>query len=355
MNHIEVVSLSKSFGDKLVVKDINFTIEKGSFTVLLGPSGCGKSTTLRMIAGLEAPTSGQILINNQDVTHQSPSQRGLSMVFQSYALFPHLNVRENILFGLKIRKVAQKIREEKLIKVANLVGLNELLDKKPAQLSGGQKQRVALARAFVAEHSLCLMDEPLSNLDAKLRHEMRIEIQALQKRLGMSVLYVTHDQTEAMSMADHVILLNDGKIEQQGTPQMLYQKVSSIFVGTFIGTPPMNIVKLTKNKEQITINTQKIELNNANGIPQGDSYLGIRCEDVIINSTHDGIQGTVMFQDYHGSDTILGISLGGDLEEKPFLVRIQGHDVHKIGDTIGMVWHEDKIHIFDSLGKRKEC
>jgi len=353
MSHIEIVSLSKSFGNKQIVKDINFTIKKCSFTVLLGPSGCGKSTILRMISGLESPDSGKILINGMDVTTKASSKRGLSMVFQSYALFPHLSVRDNILFGLKVRKVNKKIQEEKLNKAIKLVGLDEFLEKRPGQLSGGQKQRVALARAFVAGHSICLMDEPLSNLDAKLRHEMRIEIKALQKRLGMSVLYVTHDQTEAMSMADHVILLNNGTIEQQGTPQELYQKVATIFIGSFIGTPPMNILKLN-NKEIQTDNNQKAPLSYSNNTSVEDTYLGIRPEDATISTTEEGLKGTILFQDYHGSDTILGIKLESFVTEKPFLVRIQGHDSHRIGDKIGIVWNEDKIHIFDSNGKRKD-
>lgn len=353
-SHIEIISLSKSFDGQQVISDISFTIKKGSFTVLLGPSGCGKTTILRMIAGLEESDSGKILLNGEDIMHKSPSQRSLSMVFQSYALFPHLSVRENIIFGLKIRKVKKKVQEEKLEKVARLVGLSEVLDKKPGQLSGGQKQRVALARAFVADHPLCLMDEPLSNLDAKLRHEMRIEIRELQKRLGMSVLYVTHDQTEAMSMADHVILLNNGKIEQQGTPHELYQKVATTFVGNFIGTPPMNILKLHKSKEVITISNKEIKLNYLNRISDGEFFLGIRPEDVKINKVQDGVEGTVLFQDYHGSDTILGISLDGVTYKKPFLIRIKGQEQYCVGEKINVALDEKKINIFDSQGKRKE-
>jgi len=353
-SHIDIISLSKSFDGKQVISDISFTIKKGSFTVLLGPSGCGKTTILRMIAGLEESDSGKILLNGEDIIHKSPSQRSLSMVFQSYALFPHLSIRENIIFGLKIRKVKKKAQEEKLEKVAQLVGLSEVLAKKPGQLSGGQKQRVALARAFVADHPLCLMDEPLSNLDAKLRHEMRIEIRELQKRLGMSVLYVTHDQTEAMSMADHIILLNNGKIEQQGTPHELYQKVATTFVGNFIGTPPMNILKLHKSKEVITISNKEIELNYLNRISDGEFFLGIRPEDVKINKDQDGIKGTVLFQDYHGSDTILGVRLDGVTHEKPFLIRIKGQEQYCVGEKINVAWDEKKINIFDSQGKRKD-
>lgn len=353
-SHIDIISLSKSFGGKQVISDINFEIQKGSFTVLLGPSGCGKTTILRMIAGLEKSDSGRILLNGKNIIDKNPSQRSLSMVFQSYALFPHLNIRENIIFGLKIRKVKKSIREEKLVKVAKLVGLSDVLDKKPGQLSGGQKQRVALARAFVADHSLCLMDEPLSNLDAKLRQEMRIEIKDLQKRLGITVLYVTHDQVEAMSMADHIILLNSGKIEQQGTPQELYQKAATTFVGKFIGTPPMNILKLHKEKEAITINNKTIKIYGLNNFPDGKFFLGIRPEDVKINKDKNGIKGIVLFRDYHGSDTILGIRLDNNSYEEPFLVRTRGENGYKIGEKINVVWDEKKINIFDSQGKRKD-
>jgi sn-glycerol 3-phosphate transport system ATP-binding protein len=187
--------------------------------VLLGPSGCGKSTTLRLIAGLEQPDSGTIKIGGADVTDRTPAQRKIAMVFQSYALFPHLSVAENIVFGLRVRRVGRAERDARLKRVADIVGLANLLDRKPSQLSGGQRQRVALGRAIIAEGRVCLMDEPLSNLDAKLRHEMRTEIRGLQQRLGITMVYVTHDQTEAMTMADRVVLMHDGRVEQNGTPE----------------------------------------------------------------------------------------------------------------------------------------
>ena len=229
MAAIELTNVTKSWGKTVAVGDISFTVNSGTFVVLLGPSGCGKSTTLRMIAGLEEMTSGKVIIDGRDMSREPPSARRVSMVFQSYALFPHLDTRQNILFGLKVRRIERAERERRLIQVAEMVGLDQLLDRKPSQLSGGQRQRVALARAIVAENSICLMDEPLSNLDAKLRHEMRVEIRALQERLGMTVVYVTHDQTEAMSMADKVILMREGRIEQTGTPgQSLRRPVDEV-------------------------------------------------------------------------------------------------------------------------------
>ena len=217
MHTIAVERVSRYWGDFRAVDDISFSVEAGALVALLGPSGCGKSTILRLIAGLDAPTSGRILIAGKDVTDMPPAQRGVSMVFQSYALFPHLTVAENILFGLKVRKVARAERDRRLAQAADMLGLKPLLERKPSQLSGGQQQRVALARAVVAEAAVCLMDEPLSNLDAQLRLDMRREIRALQQRLGMTMIYVTHDQVEAMTMADRIAVIDGGRVVESGT------------------------------------------------------------------------------------------------------------------------------------------
>src|SRR5947199_3087779 len=244
MSAITLDHVSKNWGPMRAVDDVSLTAEEGSLLVLLGPSGCGKSTTLRLIAGLEQLDGGGITIGGTDVTHLSPAQRKIAMVFQSYALFPHLSVAENIVLGLRVRKVRDAEREARLKRVAGLLGLSKLLDRKPSQLSGGQQQRVALGRAIIAEAPVCLMDEPLSNLDAQLRQEMRQEIRSLQRKLGVTMLYVTHDQVEAMSMADRVILLSSGHIEQNGTPADLYETPANTFVARFIGTPPMNLLRL---------------------------------------------------------------------------------------------------------------
>ena len=205
MNYIQLKDVSKFWGTTKAVENLNIEIKKGEFVIFLGPSGCGKSTTLRLIAGLEEVSSGQIEIDGRNVNNTDPANRNVSMVFQSYALFPHLNVAENIIFGLKVRKVEKNERNARLVKVAEIVGLEDLLNRKPSELSGGQRQRVALARAIISDNPICLMDEPLSNLDAKLRHQMRVEIRELQKKLGITMIYVTHDQTEAMSMADKIV------------------------------------------------------------------------------------------------------------------------------------------------------
>ena len=253
MNSIETHRLIKEWGPVRAVDSVSFQVPKGTLTVLLGPSGCGKSTILRMIAGLETVTSGQITIGGEDVTYRDAAKRGVSMVFQSYALFPHLNVRENILFGLKVRRVSVTEREKRLIDVAKMVGLDGLLERKPANLSGGQRQRVALARSIVSQQPVCLMDEPLSNLDAKLRNEMRDEIRLLQQKLGLTMIYVTHDQTEAMTMADQVVLLRDGHIEQTGLPYELYERPATAFSARFIGSPPMNLIQLNQIEDQTAL------------------------------------------------------------------------------------------------------
>jgi sn-glycerol 3-phosphate transport system ATP-binding protein len=241
MSSIETPNLIKEWGRIRAVDGLSFQVAEGSLTVLLGPSGCGKSTILRMIAGLEEVTSGKITIAGQDVTYKDAAKRGVSMVFQSHALFPHLNVRENIVFGLKVRGVSAAKRKKRLSEVAALVGLDGLLHRKPVKLSGGQQQRVALARSIVSQQPVCLMDEPLSNLDAKLRNEMREEIRALQQKLGLTMIFVIHDQTEAMAVADQVVLLQSGRIEQIAPPHELYERPATAFAAHFIGSPPMTL------------------------------------------------------------------------------------------------------------------
>ena len=254
MNYIQLKDVSKYWGTTKAVENLNIEIKKGEFVIFLGPSGCGKSTTLRLIAGLEEVSSGQIEIDGRNENNTDPANRNVSMVFQSYALFPHLNVAENIIFGLKVRKVEKNERNARLVKVAEIVGLEDLLKRKPSELSGGQRQRVALARAIISDNPICLMDEPLSNLDAKLRHQMRVEIRELQKKIGITMIYVTHDQTEAMSMADKIVLMNEGHIVQQGKPKELFENPSHMFTAKFLGNPPMNIIETEHDGESHFIN-----------------------------------------------------------------------------------------------------
>ena len=318
MSAIQLDRVVKGWGSARAVDGVSLTADEGSLLVLLGPSGCGKSTTLRLIAGLEQPDSGTVLIGGADVTHLTPAERGIAMVFQSYALFPHLSVAENIIFGLRVRGVSRAERDSRLKRVADIVGLAQLLDRKPSQLSGGQRQRVALGRAIVAEARVCLMDEPLSNLDAKLRHEMRIEIRALQQRLGITMVYVTHDQTEAMTMADRVVLMRDGHVEQNGAPEKLYSQPATAFTARFIGTPPMNLIE------------------------GGERTIGIRPEHIRIVS-QDGRAARVRSVEHLGADSIVLCELDG----QAISVRQDGFSKAAPGDEIGLAWARSDEHQFD--------
>ena len=244
MAEIIFENVGKSFGDTKVIENLNLTIEDGKFTVLVGSSGCGKTTLLRMIAGIGPATYGRILMDGKDITHQPPEKRDIAMVFQNYAIYPTMSVRENIEFGLKNKKVPKPERDRRIAEYAEIVGMTPYLDRKPSDLSGGQRQRIALARAMVKKPSVFLMDEPLSNLDAKLRAAMRVELIELQRRLGTTFVYVTHDQIEAMSMADTIVLMEKGEIQQIGSPEQIYHEPANIFSAQFIGTPPMNIMEL---------------------------------------------------------------------------------------------------------------
>ena len=342
MSAIEVKNLSKSWGDIDAVKNVSFSVKEESFTVLLGPSGCGKSTILKMLSGLENVTSGTIKIENKDVTEVEASKRGVSMVFQSYALFPHLNVKENIQFGLKVRKVPPAEREKRVNEAAKVVGLSDLLDRKPANLSGGQRQRVALARSIVSDQSVCLMDEPLSNLDSKLRAEMRDEIRDLQKRLGLTVVYVTHDQVEAMSMADQIILLNSGEIIQKGSPEEIYNYPNSIFSAQFIGLPPMNILKL-KDLDIASLskeNQEKIKASN-NSI-----NLGIRPEHLVFSKK--GLPVVVNGIDYFGGETVFKVS---HLDQEFFLREPRQPKIN-LNDKLNISWSPDDMHLFKKNNQR---
>jgi sn-glycerol 3-phosphate transport system ATP-binding protein len=250
MKRVELIDLSKSYDKQVnVISNINVTIEPGEFFVLVGPSGCGKSTMLRMIAGLEEITSGTLKIGDDIANHLPPSKRELSMVFQNYALYPHLTVEQNIAFGLNVKKIKKDVQQQRVTEVAAMLGLTDFLRRKPRELSGGQRQRVALARAIVSEAPICLMDEPLSNLDAKLRSQMRSEIRRIQRELNITMIYVTHDQVEAMTMGDRIMILHKGKIQQIGKPIDIYNNPANPFVATFIGAPAMNLADARIDKE----------------------------------------------------------------------------------------------------------
>jgi sn-glycerol 3-phosphate transport system ATP-binding protein len=340
VSEIVLEKVTKRFGRVKAVDAVSFRAEKGKFVVLLGPSGCGKSTLLRLIAGLEDVSEGKVFIEGRDVTALDPTKRRISMVFQSYALFPHLTVEENIVFGLKVRRLPALERKKRLERVAELVGLTERLEHKPQQLSGGQRQRVALARAIVSENRICLMDEPLSNLDAQLRHDMRVEIRALQQRLGITVVYVTHDQVEAMSMADHVILLREGHIEQEGTPAQLYARPATTFAARFIGTPAMNLVALADGPQGAVIRGAREAVLAGRG---AGLTLGIRPEHIRLVD-EGGVPGAVISAEYHGADTVVTARVG----EEQLLVRAPGQVALAAGSQVRLGWEPGALHIFDA-------
>jgi sn-glycerol 3-phosphate transport system ATP-binding protein len=342
MVSVALNSVTKSWGATAAVDQVSFTVAAGDLVALLGPSGCGKSTTLRLIAGLEETSGGTISIGGRDVTTAPPSKRGIAMVFQNYALFPHLSVAENIVFGLKVRSVSRAERDERLAHAAGILGLKGLLERKPSQLSGGQQQRVALGRAIVAEAPVCLMDEPLSNLDAQLRVEMRREIRELQKRLGITMVYVTHDQVEAMTMADQVVLMRNGRIEQDGPPDELYENPATIFVARFVGTPPMNVVPLAS-----VLNHGGEALGPPPGRDPATLAVGIRPEMTELRES--GIAADVVAVEYLGADTLVETRIDGH----NFIVRRPGKVRAAAGDKVHIGLSRSALHWFDlATGQR---
>ncbi|MFO1295196.1 MAG: ABC transporter ATP-binding protein [Rubrivivax sp.] len=354
MSAIELKHIDKLWGSTQALADITLAIAPASFCVLLGPSGCGKSTTLRIIAGLEAATRGTVLIGGRDVTHAAPAERGIAMVFQNYALFPHLTVAANIGFGLAVRRVPRAEAARRIDEAAALLGLSALLARKPAQLSGGQQQRVALGRALVARAGVCLMDEPLSNLDAQLRQEMRQELRELQRRLGLTVVYVTHDQAEAMSMADQVVLLNAGRIEQNAPPRELYARPASTFAARFIGTPAMNLLKLEEGRIAGSAVRPLAAANGAaanagvNGAAASGAqaaHLGLRPETVHLGGP---VQATVAAIEYLGADLVARCTVGSET----LTVRAEGGVDLAPGAAVQLGWRAEDEHFFDA-GRRR--
>jgi sn-glycerol 3-phosphate transport system ATP-binding protein len=355
---VELIDVSKSYDKKTeVISNIDVTIEPGEFFVLVGPSGCGKSTMLRMIAGLEDITKGVLKIGGEEANLLPPSKRNISMVFQNYALYPHLTVEENIIFGLHVKKIGKAERKKRCQEVAEMLGLSDYLKRKPRELSGGQRQRVALARAIVNQAPICLMDEPLSNLDAKLRAHMRSEIRQIQRRLGITMIYVTHDQVEAMTMGDRIMILHEGKIQQIGNPIEIYNKPANPFVATFIGSPPMNI----KNAE-VNAETNEILLTENNRIkfPDTDSTLkgrkkiivGIRPEHLRTPSKEEKEGNKIVVEvvnvEVLGNETIFSFKLGDD----EWLAKWTGQWSIQVGDTIPITINFESVCLFDDETKQ---
>ena len=330
MGQIKLNQVTKTFGDVVVIPPLDLTMEDGEFTVFVGPSGCGKSTLLRLIAGLEDITSGYIEIDGADATNVPPAKRGLAMVFQSYALYPHMSVRKNIAFPMKMAGVPAEEQARRIKAAAEALNLTDYLDRRPGQLSGGQRQRVAIGRAIVREPAAFLFDEPLSNLDAALRVGMRLEISELHKRLATTMIYVTHDQVEAMTMADKIVVLRAGIIEQVGSPLELYHAPCNEFVAGFIGSPKMNLIKGREARKH------------------GAATIGIRPEHIDVSTTSGAWKGVVGVAEHLGSDTFIHVHQTGLADM--VTVRIAGDIAVRHGDTIYLSPQLDKLHRFDAQG-----
>ncbi|GMG82626.1 ABC transporter ATP-binding protein [Paralimibaculum aggregatum] len=332
MGRIVLKKVTKSFGETNVIPPLDLEIEDGEFVVFVGPSGCGKSTLLRLIAGLEDVTSGNIEIDGTDATAAPPAKRRLAMVFQSYALYPHMTVRKNIAFPMKMAGMPEDEQKRRIDSAAKALNLTDYLDRRPGQLSGGQRQRVAIGRAIVREPAAFLFDEPLSNLDAALRVGMRLEISELHERLATTMIYVTHDQVEAMTMADKIVVLRAGHIEQVGSPLTLYREPRNLFVAGFIGSPKMNLIE-----------------GNA-AAQHGAHAIGIRPEHIEVSDQSGEWQGTVMVSEHLGSDTFFHVQDTGLAET--MTVRASGEVGFKHGDTIFMTPRADQLHRFGKDGLR---
>ncbi|QTJ66158.1 ABC transporter ATP-binding protein [Rhodococcus sp. ZPP] len=350
MARIRLDGVSKRFGTTPVVQDVNLDIADGEFLVLLGPSGCGKSTLLRMIAGLESLSTGRILLDDVDVTATPPRHRDVAMVFQSYALYPHLTVAKNIGFPLRTRGRSRQQIREKVTDVATALGLIEHLDRRPGALSGGQRQRVALARAMVREPGAFLMDEPLSNLDAALRSATRTELTSLHRRLATTFLYVTHDQVEAMTMASRIALLNGGRVEQIGTPSELYDAPRSTFVAAFLGSPPMNLIDATIVDRAGELHAVADGLDAPLGLPAGAASwpravtVGIRPERLHFDTPDARLRGVVTAIENLGGDEIVHISVGAT----SLAVRAPRPVPVRVGDATGLDVDPRDLHLFES-------
>ena len=356
MAQVELKNLSKKYGKVTAVQNMDLIIPHNQFLVLVGPSGCGKSTTLRMIAGLEEITGGEIFINDERVNDKDPKDRNVSMVFQNYALYPHMSVEENLGFSLKIAKVKSEEIEKRVNEAVSILGLEDLRSRKPSQLSGGQRQRVAMGRAIVRRPDAFLFDEPLSNLDAKLRTQMRTEIKKLHQKLKTTIIYVTHDQVEAMTLADRIIIMKDGYIEQIGSPIEVFSKPANVFVATFIGSPPMNIfsaeiinsnnnikIKLDDNLYFDCTEDQKNKLQNKKNI-----FLGIRAEDIMpidnnTNTSFWSFKRNVDIVEPLGTETQLFITIS----DKEIISRMYNPYEVNVGDELTFQVDPSKVHFFD--------
>jgi len=336
-----------------IVKNADLNIKDGEFVVLVGPSGCGKSTTLRMIAGLEDATSGDIVIGDRVVNNVSPKERDIAMVFQSYALYPHMSVFENMAFGLRLRNLPNHEIERSVKQASELLGLEKLLQRKPKELSGGQRQRVAMGRAIVRKPQVYLMDEPLSNLDAKLRVQMRAELQKMHRRLGVTTVYVTHDQVEAMTLGDRIVIMKDGIIQQADSPLNLYERPSNLYVAGFIGTPSMNFIPVTLQDGELIASGFRVSLPEERR-SEVDAYngkalvLGVRPQDLTDAPSSLTMQANVEVIEPLGSENYLYCSAGKDM----VAARVDGRSAVRAGDTVTLGFKPEQFHLFDAASEQ---
>ena len=349
MASVSFHNIQKNFGDVKVIHGISFDIQDGEFVVLVGPSGCGKSTLLRMLAGLEDISGGEISIDGRVINELESKDRDIAMVFQSYALYPHMTVRENMAFSLRLRKADAQTTEERVANAARILNLDKLLDRFPRELSGGQRQRVAMGRAIVRDPKVFLFDEPLSNLDAKLRVAMRAEIKALHQRLKTTTVYVTHDQIEAMTMADRIVVMHDGIVEQIGTPLELFDRPGNLFVAQFIGSPAMNVFKGTvQNNTVQALGAQWAMPTGVTSATQGHQvYLGIRPSD--LNLASSGIAAKVVVVEPTGAETELLLQIG----EQSLTLVMHGRTDVKPDDTVYLQFDANKAHVFDATSEQR--
>lgn len=352
MATVNLQDATKRYDDGVIgAEDVSLDIKDGEFLILVGPSGCGKTTTLEMIAGLQRPTSGDVVIDDRVVNDVPPQDRNLAMVFQDYALYPHKTVRGNMLFGLKYTTdLSKEEREEKVEEVAELLGIDQLLDQKPGQLSGGQQQRVALGRAIVRDPEVSLLDEPLSNLDAKLRTQMRAELQQLQDELDVTMIYVTHDQTEAMTMGDRIAILNQGNVQQVGTPSEVYNQPTNEFVGKFIGSPSMNVFDATVQGGAVQADEFSVPLDEIHDRRDGERIrIGIRPEDIVVatDPSESLAKASVSVVERLGSENLLHLEFMG----QKVVARVAEQIFPSRGDTVGIDFPPEQIYLFDEDGQ----
>jgi multiple sugar transport system ATP-binding protein len=360
MAQVQLQGISKRFGNVAAVRDVTLTVDDQEFLVLLGPSGCGKTTTLRMVAGLEEPSSGRVFIADRDVTFTEPKDRDIAMVFQNYALYPHMSVFDNMAFGLELRRTPRAEIIARVKEAADMLGIASLLNRRPRELSGGQRQRVALGRAIVRNPKVFLMDEPLSNLDAKLRAQTRVQLKELHQGLNATIIYVTHDQTEAMTMGTRIVVMKDGVVQQVDTPENIYHRPTNQFVATFVGTPAMNLLNgpLHRNGGTLYVDIgrdTRVELSPTLAALchelARDVTIGVRPEDVYLDQSHDGIriEATVSVFEPMGHESMVHLSVG---DGQSLVVRVNNSLRARVGDRVTATLNPERVHIFDPATER---